>query len=238
MLDVINIMHEKIRKILPQPVINFFKKMMDKIIPPTIRWSKYYIKYKIEHNQKLDEDFLKFFSRDPERKVPRGKNIIVAPADGIINRVYLKKDKKIMVISMNLYDVHVQRVPISGKVRSIKKAGSAIQKGGDLEERYFRDELDYSKDYLLPVQKITTLDTEIGKVIIRQITSIWTRRIETFVKPGDYVNIGERLGRIYFGSTVVLELPGCVKFKVSLFDEGKNWACQRVKAGETIIATY
>jgi phosphatidylserine decarboxylase len=84
------------------------------------------------------------------------------------------------------------------------------------------------------------LETEIGEVIVRQISSIWTRRVITYPKIGEHVRIGQRLGCIVFGSTAVLELPSPVKILVEPLPLGRKrkMTDKSILAGETIVATY
>lgn len=170
----------------------------------------------------VDERFLKWFNRDPERNIPSTKNIIISPADGVVEKVFEKTDSKHVVIEMRYTDVHVQRVPISGKVVEIYGGGKEFEEGYDL--------LDYELDKMLPFQKITIFQTEIGIVKVRQITSFFAKRIEVFLKIDQSYSIGERLGRVLAGSTVVIELPKMVKVIVKEKDV--------LIAGESIIANY
>jgi phosphatidylserine decarboxylase len=79
-----------------------------------------------------------------------------------------------------------------------------------------------------PVQKRLVIATDAGTIAVRLITSIAARRIETWVKAGEVIERGQRIGRILLGSTVVLELPATIKLLVKTGD--------RVWAGETLVA--
>lgn len=182
--------------------------------------------------------FYKFiFLRDPKRKIPSGNNI-VAPADGkIINIVKIdKKDLKIkkgfgkvnvlcsdvikegylVSIFMSLFDVHVNRAPISGEVISIKHKKGRFFMAFDIEKSFFNESNEI------------TMKTRIGKIKIIQIAGFLARRIECFVKKNQKVNKGEKIGRIIIGSQVSLILPKKVKLLAKVGD--------KVKAGETVIA--
>jgi phosphatidylserine decarboxylase len=89
---------------------------------------------------------------------------------------------------------------------------------------------DYALKKMAPFQKITTISTEIGDVVVRQITSFFAKRIEVFIKEGEILERGQRLGRILAGSTIVIELPSSVDILVK--EE------QNVLGGESIIAKY
>jgi phosphatidylserine decarboxylase len=185
---------------------------------PRIRWNRESIMQQAKTGN-IDKEFQKFFDRDPERKVPDEKNIIVAPADGRVVSIEEKDGNFVILIRLSFYDVHVQRVPLSGKVLTVEnKQGEFLPNRG---ERYLIDNF----------QVITNLETEIGKVQIRQISGLYAKRIKNYVKPGDKVVIGQRLGRILFGSTAVLTIPSRIKN----IEVAEN---QQVYGGETVIARY
>jgi phosphatidylserine decarboxylase len=127
-----------------------------------------------------------------------------------------------VIIEMRYGDVHVQRIPMAGKVVEIKGGGKELEGEVDLS--------DYWSEKMLPFQKMTVFETEIGRVAVRQITSHFANRIEVWIEPGVAVERGQRLGRVLAGSTVVIEMPESVELLVSEEDE--------VKGGETVIARY
>lgn len=169
-----------------------------------------------------DQRFLAWFNRDPERNIPTEDNIIVSPADGFVLEIKPFQGKKHIVIEMRYTDVHVQRIPISGKILRIEGEGNELQEGVNIG--------DYHLEKMLPFQKVTIIDSPIGDVVVRQITSFFAKRIEVFVEEGQSVEIGRRLGRVLAGSTVVIELPDMVDVLVKKEDI--------VVGGETIIARY
>ena len=136
---------------------------------------------------------LLFFLRNPERIPPPG-DLILSPADGKIVELAEENGWVKIAIFMNFLNVHVQWVPFAGKVTSIEKIEGPARPG-------FAPEASKNK------QVVTTLETRIGKVIVKQIVGILVRRIETFVKVGDQIEPGQRFGRIIFGSRVELWLP-------------------------------
>ncbi len=214
--------------------------MFKKSIPADMRWPPQVITASLKRNEMPPSSFVQYFTRDPERRVPNGTDIMVSPADGVVRNIFERNGKKIIDISMNFYDVHVQRYPISGRVVSVEETGERVEAGSDDEQRYFQDPWSYEKDYLFPVQKVTTLDTAIGEVVIRQISSIWARRITTLAIPGNEVRIGDRMGDILFGSTVVLELPDSVELAVESRLKGRprKRDDETIVAGETIVARF
>lgn len=201
-----------------------------RLIPREIRWPKASIEGKIKKGEEQDKYFLRFFLRDPKRRVPVEKNIIVAPADGIIKRIFDEGDSKVILIHLDFFDVHVQRVPISGRVIGVEEVGHKVEKGSEEEKRYFENPLLYDKDYLFPIQNVTKIDADIGRIVVRQIATIFARRIVTFVKAGEEVKIGQKLGMIYLGSYVAIELPR----QTRIIAEEKK----RIYGGEAIIARY
>lgn len=179
--------------------------------------------------------FLMQFFRDPKRDVPAGKGVIVAPADGrilkgqidkieiveydhqLMEHILNKGEKGIRVSTfMSPFDVHVNRIPISGKViDSIYCPGKFKIAKGDIET--------------VNEKNLVVIDSEYGKFGVIQIAGFVARRIVQYVNVGDEVKIGERLGMIRFGSRVDLILPyeNC-KLMVEVGD--------KPKAAETVIA--
>lgn len=193
-------------------------------LPPTFRLiiKKGVIKIGDNGGTKIDNRFLKWFDRDPDRQIPSDPGLILSPADGVVQYVNIVEGKQHVVIEMRYTDVHVQRIPMDGKVIEIEGGGEKLLEGVSPYK--------YTTEKMLPYQKRTSFNTEIGEIAVRQITSLFASRIEVFVKVGEKVKRGQRLGRVLAGSTVVLEIPLNIKVLVS-----KN---QDVIGGETIIAKY
>ena len=171
------------------------------------------------------------FFRDPVRVTPQGEGMIVAPADGLvtmIQRVPLPPelsgpqalgDEPMVRVSifMSVFDVHINRTPISGTVRHViyisgKFLNADLDKASEENER----------------QHILVEDRHGTRIGFTQIAGFVARRIVGFVKPGDMVVAGQRVGLIRFGSRVDVFLP-------------ENYGCeivlgQRTIAGETILA--
>jgi phosphatidylserine decarboxylase len=143
----------------------------------------------------LPADFLAFFDRDPERAPPADPALVLAPADGLVELRRPPGRPAEFVVHLRLTDVHVQRVPLAGRVLSVETAGRG---------HFYPDD----PHYLTGVQAVTTVESALGVYRVRQITTLITRRLETYLQPGSAVAAGERLGRIRLGSTVILELPG------------------------------
>jgi phosphatidylserine decarboxylase len=160
------------------------------------------------------------FFRDPVRTIPMGKNIIVSPADGKIVKITDIHDPdvggaKLVSIFLNVFNVHVNRVPIDGKVISTEhKLGKFLaafdHKASDENE-----------------QIITVISHKSGNYKIKQIAGLIARRILCYAKEGLTLHKGGRLGFIRFGSRTDLIMPSNVKINVNLGE--------KVKGGETVI---
>ncbi|MFA6092723.1 MAG: phosphatidylserine decarboxylase [Elusimicrobiota bacterium] len=166
---------------------------------------------------RMPSDFAKFFDRDPERRPPEREDVVVSPADGILELKPAPNAPARFVIHLRVTDVHVQRVPLAGTVREVLREGSGHFYPDD--ERYWGG-----------VQAVTTVESRLGIYIVRQLTTLVTRRIENYLQPGSAVRTGDRLGRIRLGSTVTLDLPGRWK---PVARTG-----QKVVAGETLLAEF
>ena len=164
--------------------------------------------------------FTFYFFRDPERVVPIGDDILVSPADGLITNITeIKEGKKPYTkvsIFLSIFNVHIQRLPISGEVTKVnyiegKFINATLDKASDENERL----------------KITIKNGN-NLIYVTQIAGLIARRIVNYVKPNKNINQGDRYGIIKFGSRVDIEFPN--NFKL-LVNEG-----QQCIGGETIIA--
>jgi len=166
--------------------------------------------------------FMVFFFRDPDRKVPIGEGIFVAPADGkiilikdVFEKEYLKADSKEISIFMSPLSVHVNRAPCDGKVKKVKH-----NKGHFLAA--YKDNASLKNENIEMV-----LGTKYGDILIRQVAGYVARRAVCRKKEGDELNRSERYGIIKFSSRLDVYLPKETEIKVKPGD--------RVKAGETVI---
>lgn len=165
------------------------------------------------------------FFRDPERKVPANENIVVSPADGrvlfvkeVLDDKFLNSRAKMVSIFMSPLNVHVNRIPISGKVEYVKYIqGEYLAAFEDkASERNERNEIG--------------ITSSAGKILFTQIAGFVARRIVSELKVGDSVSIGNRFGMIKFGSRVDIIVPLNWQVKVKKDDN--------VTAGETILFEY
>ena len=159
--------------------------------------------------------FLYYFIRDPQRTPPAG-DFFLAPADGKVLPIKIEDGWIKINIFMNFDNVHVQRVPYSGKVVSIEKIDGPSKKA-------------YLEDAAHNKRVITTIQTRIGNILVRQLTGIVIRRIITYPEVGEELKAGDRFGCIMFGSRVELWLPAD-KVEIMIKEN------QPVTAGITIVA--
>lgn len=188
-------------------------------LPASKRWPERQISEWLR-NGKFQRSFLNYFDRDPERVVPEGDKVL-APADGLVTSAEVCDGVRYVVIALTFWDMHVQRSPLSGHVVRVESHGDDYMDG---EGRNFV----FLREKTCPVQKRVMLATAAGPLAVRLITSLAARRIETWVREGETVVRGQRIGRILLGSTVVLELPVGMKLLVRVGE--------RVRAAETAIA--
>lgn len=188
-------------------------------LPPRKRWPTDQIRGWLETGR-FQGEFLRYFYRDPERMAPPGDTLI-APADGVITSAEVLDGVRYLVIALSFWDMHVQSSPLAGRVVSVTAHGEDFMDGEGREFAFLREKP-------CPVQKRLVMQTHEGTLAVRLITSVAARRIETWVKEGDQIERGQRIGRILLGSTVVLELPAAAALRVQVG--------QRVRAGETVVA--
>ena len=169
--------------------------------------------------------YIFYFFRDPKRAVPND-DFIISPADGIVTFIG-KSNYPIEIISnnecvkvsifLNIFNVHVNRIPVSGRIDSINY----------ISGKFFNASLDKSsKDNERNIISIKNKKNEL--IVVSQIAGLIARRIVCNLKENQDVIKGNRFGIIKFGSRVDLYLP--LNYKL-LVTEGQN-----VVAGETIIS--
>lgn len=166
--------------------------------------------------------FMAYFFRDPERTIPEGENIFVAPADGkviLIQEVYedkfLKGDAIEISIFMSPLNVHVNRAPYDGVVESVVRTQGKFLSA-------FKHEASLQNENIAML-----LGTKHGRILVRQVAGFIARRAVCRVKQGDSLKKGDRYGIIKFSSRLDIYLPAGTKVKVKSGD--------KVKAGETVI---
>ncbi len=161
--------------------------------------------------------FCLYFFRDPERSIPSGP-VVVSPADGKVVAIRQDPpDTTRISIFLNIFDVHVNRSPIAGKISEVR-----YQRGHFLPANMERASSQNE-------QNMVTVDAGDCRVTFSQIAGLIARRIVFYKRAGDDVNKGERIGLIKFGSRVDVFL-------------GPEWVLAvregaRVAAGSSVLAT-
>ena len=167
--------------------------------------------------------FVSWFFRNPARIIPQGPGIIVAPGDGKIIAIeeefeprYLKERSLRVTIFLNVFDVHINRIPCEGVIEDVQ-----YQPGLFLVAS--RPDATVKNE-----QNALMIKTATGvKVLCVQVAGLIARRIVCWVSPKDRAVLGERFGLIRFGSRMDTFLPIGAKVRVAVGD--------RVKGGETIL---
>jgi phosphatidylserine decarboxylase len=164
--------------------------------------------------------FVTWFFRDPERSVPLGEDLVLAPADGTVLDVVAMTEEKVgpctkVPIFMSVFSVHVNRAPVSGKViakryQKGKFHVASVGKKTDANERM-----------------IIYIENQDGIYRVDQVAGLVARRILSFVEVGDTVEAGQRIGLIRFGSLLECFMPEGVHAQVS--------RGEKVSAGTTVI---
>jgi phosphatidylserine decarboxylase len=167
--------------------------------------------------------FVAFFFRDPERRIPTDAGAVVSPADGKVVRIQpagesspLGPDALQVSIFLSIFNVHVNRAPVAGRIVDVKYQPGSFLPAFDHEASH-RNE-----------QNVVRLEGRQGTVVFAQIAGLIARRIVFRKRVGDEVARGERVGMIKFGSRTDLFLPATADLKVKVGDH--------VSGGSTIIA--
>lgn len=146
--------------------------------------------------------FLLYFFRDPERTPPADESVVVAPGDGRIVEIAEVEEPTFfggpcrrISIFLSIFNVHVQRAPLGGTVRhrSARGGGFGVAWAAEASEGN--------------AQASLGLESEAGRLLVRQIVGLVARRIVTYPREGDVLRRGERIGIILFGSRVDLFVP-------------------------------
>jgi phosphatidylserine decarboxylase len=166
--------------------------------------------------------FVFYFFRNPQRTIPSDPSLVVSPADGhvvdIVDEVFNSKMGHRISIFLAVWDVHVQRAPVAGRItRVIYRPGKfyAAMRSAASEKNE---------------QNVIYVDTEKGAVVFKQIAGAIARRVICWKRAGEMVALGELVGMIRFGSRVDIWLP--VETQV-VVHRG-----QKVKGGESVLARW
>jgi phosphatidylserine decarboxylase len=166
--------------------------------------------------------FTTFFFRNPERATPGNDKIVVAPADGVV--IFLGKvvephtgvEMEKISIFMSVFNVHVNRAPISGKV-----VDTFYTKGKFYDVRHEKATFENEQQGLV----LETADRH--RLVVVQVAGLIARRIVCYAKKGDQLTKGRRYGLIRFGSRLDVYLPPETRIKVEMG--------RKTVAGETVL---
>jgi len=168
--------------------------------------------------------FVLYFFRDPERISPDEEDVVVSPADGkvlsvekVFDERFVKEHVYKISIFMNVFNVHVNRMPYPGRVSKIVYAPGKFY-SANTEHAALENE------YCAVIVTTSQADRQLAVV---QVAGLLARRIVCWAGKGDSLDRGQRYGLIRFGSRVDLYLPLQMQLEVT--------AGQRVRAGETIL---
>jgi phosphatidylserine decarboxylase len=160
--------------------------------------------------------FVAFFFRNPKREIPSDPKVIVSPADGRVVHVEKVGNVTKLSIFLSIFDVHVNRSPIAGRIETIE------YKKGSFQGAWKRTASVQNERNIIMVSQGDT------KVVFTQIAGMIARRIVCWKRPGDTVTKGELIGLIRFGSRVDVLLPAGAEAIVS--------PKMRVRGGSSAIA--
>lgn len=163
--------------------------------------------------------FICFFFRNPDRYIPEGTNLVVSPADGRIVKISRTDGgEQTISIFLNIFNVHVNRSPISGELEQLEYKRGKFKVAFDEEASRVNE------------QNILTISGQGIRIVVRQIAGLIARRVICWKKPGHSMKRGELIGLIRFGSRVDVVLPEQVKVLVKVGD--------RVQGGSSILGEY
>ncbi len=163
--------------------------------------------------------FTCYFFRNPNRDIPEGVNLIVSPADGKVVKIsQMDGGEQIISIFLNIFNVHVNRSPISGELERIEYKRGKFKVAFDEEASSVNE------------QNILTISGSGSRIVVKQIAGLIARRVICWKKPGQHLERGELIGLIRFGSRVDVVLPAQAKILVGVGD--------RVYGGSSVLGEY
>ena len=172
--------------------------------------------------------FTLYFFRDPTPAIPNIPNAILAPACGKVDLIDETTEMEFMggpcrriSIFLSVFDVHVQRAPLSGRVAYLRHTAGKFLSATRCDCAL------HNENTLIGIEPAAYPGK---KIAIRQVAGLIARRILTWLEPGAKVPRGERIGLIQYGSRVELFLPMEVKIHARLGE--------RVRGGETVVASF
>ena len=177
-----------------------------------------------------------YFFRDPDRMTPLGDTLVIAPADGAVQMIDRAapppelemgdEERTRIAIFMNVFNVHVNRTPVSGKVVKL-----AYRPGAFLDASLDKASVENERQSVrLKIAGVKSRSPKKNEIAVVQIAGLVARRILCDLSEGDTVSAGERFGLIRFGSRLDVFLPASARSLVSVG--------QTAIAGETMLAEF
>ncbi len=170
--------------------------------------------------------FTLYFFRDPNARVPKGANLILAPAHGKVDVIdttteplFMGGECRRVSIFLSIFDVHVQNAPVTGKVSFFKYTVGQFLSALKTESAI------YNENVLLGIESSDPAGQKIG---VRLIAGVIARRIVPYVQLGEAVARGDRISLVQFGSRADVYLPLKAQIRIKLGDH--------VTGGESILA--
>jgi len=161
--------------------------------------------------------FCMFFFRDPKITITQGQGLILSPCNGTVMEVTEEGEEKVIRTFLSVFSVHLQRSPVSGTVTDVTHKDGRFLAAWD------------SRAHIENEQNIITIKGEDGVYVVRQIAGLIARRCVSWVKTGDNLKAGDKIGMIKFSSQVDLHLPKTAEVKVKPGD--------KTQAGITVLGT-
>jgi len=160
--------------------------------------------------------FCLYFFRDPKIEITRGKGIILSPCNGTVMEIAEEGEEKVIRVFLSIFSVHLQRSPVDGVVTNVAHKDGKFFAAWNPRAQTENE------------QNIITIRSEEKIYIVRQIAGLLARRCVSWVKSGDNLHAGEKIGMIKFSSQVDLHLPKTAEISVKPGD--------KTKAGITVMA--
>lgn len=155
--------------------------------------------------------FFTYFFRDPNITITQGEGLILSPCNGRVLEIKENDNgQSVIRVFLSVFDVHLQRTPVSGTVKSVEYKPGKFLKAHDPQA------------HIVNEQNIITIENGNGTYVVKQIAGILARRCVSWVKTGDVLKVGDKIGVIKFGSQVDLHMP--IGYKIN------------VKQGDTVVS--
>ena len=154
--------------------------------------------------------FCVFFFRDPAITITEGENIILAPCNGTVLEIVEGEQENIIRVFLSIFNVHLQRAPAAGTVTGVEHRDGKFLMANN------------PRAHSLNEQNVITIQSAGGVIVVRQIAGFLARRCVSWVKSGDVLAAGDKIGLIKFSSQVDLHLPKTVIIKLKPGDKVRS----------------